>query len=178
MISKVQSSCIRPPPYFGINFLASKGGLIRGILRYTNWSREWAMELRLYRGRNFWCHVPNETMSKFYQCTRYIPLLLMFNFRTDICVWLRYTRQIQRNWFAQAADGCLKHCCPLVLWWTALSRLRSELVCTTRLASVIVFAFGTCHAKAVSPLGVDCDWSCRPKPTFLSATELFQVDWK
>ncbi len=33
LIPNVKSSCIRPPPLFGINFLASKGGLIRGILR-------------------------------------------------------------------------------------------------------------------------------------------------
>ena len=41
-MSKVQSSCIRPPPFFGINFLASKGGLIRGILRWSNKSFRWS----------------------------------------------------------------------------------------------------------------------------------------
>ncbi len=36
MISEVKSSRIRPPPPFGVNFWASKGGLIRGILRYVS----------------------------------------------------------------------------------------------------------------------------------------------
>ncbi len=47
LIPKVKSSCFLTTPFFGINFWASQGGLIRGILRYFLLTQNSGVSLRM-----------------------------------------------------------------------------------------------------------------------------------